>query len=49
VRTAIYVRVSTQRQIQTQTIEQQIERLCAHLASKAQPRCWALAGRSRQV
>jgi site-specific DNA recombinase len=32
-RTAIYVRVSTQRQAQTQTIEQQIERLRAHIVS----------------
>jgi site-specific DNA recombinase len=31
-RVAIYVRVSTQRQADTQTIEQQIERLCAHVA-----------------
>jgi site-specific DNA recombinase len=33
-RRAIYVRVSTQRQAQTQTIEQQIERLKAHIAVK---------------
>ena len=33
-RIAIYVRVSTQRQAQTQTIEQQIERLKAHIAVK---------------
>jgi site-specific DNA recombinase len=35
-RTAIYVRVSTQRQAQTQTIEQQIERLRAHLVSRGE-------------
>ena len=29
---AVYVRVSTQRQAQAQTIEQQLERLRAHLA-----------------
>ncbi len=33
-RVAIYVRVSTQRQAQTQTIEQQIERLQAHIRDK---------------
>ncbi len=33
-RVAIYVRVSTQRQAQTQTIEQQIERLKAHITAK---------------
>lgn len=33
-RIAIYVRVSTQRQAQTQTIEQQIERLQAHIRDK---------------
>ena len=33
-RVAIYVRVSTQRQAQTQTIEQQLERLRAHLQSQ---------------
>jgi site-specific DNA recombinase len=33
-RVAIYVRVSTQRQAQTQTIEQQIERLCAHVEAQ---------------
>jgi site-specific DNA recombinase len=33
-RVAIYVRVSTQRQTQTQTIEQQIERLKTHIAAK---------------
>lgn len=37
-RIAIYVRVSTQRQAQTQTIEQQLERLRAHLQSQ----CWEL-------
>ena len=31
---AIYVRVSTQRQAQTQTIEQQLERLQAHAQSQ---------------
>ena len=36
---AIYVRVSTQRQAQTQTIEQQLERLRAHLRSQG----WELA------
>ena len=33
-RIAIYVRVSTQRQAQTQTIEQQIERLKTHIATQ---------------
>ena len=33
-RIAIYVRVSTQRQAQTQTIEQQLERLQAHAQSQ---------------
>ena len=33
-RIAIYARVSTQRQAQTQTIEQQIERLKAHIAAQ---------------
>ena len=33
-RIAIYVRVSTQRQAQTQTIEQQIERLKTHITAK---------------
>ena len=37
-RVAIYVRVSTQRQAQTQTIEQQIERLRAHIEAQG----WAL-------
>jgi site-specific DNA recombinase len=32
-RTAVYVRVSTQRQSQAQTIDQQLARLCAHLAA----------------
>ena len=36
---AIYVRVSTQRQAQTQTIEQQLERLRAHIVSQG----WELA------
>src|SRR5262249_16842720 len=34
---AIYVRVSTQRQAQTQTIEQQIECLRAHLVNRGEP------------
>ena len=33
-RVAIYVRVSTSQQVQTQTIEQQIQRLCAHIAAQ---------------
>ena len=33
-RSALYVRVSTQRQAQPQTIEQQIERLRTHLLSE---------------
>jgi site-specific DNA recombinase len=36
---AVYVRVSTQRQAQTQTIEQQLERLCAHIQAQS----WQLA------
>jgi site-specific DNA recombinase len=36
---AVYVRVSTQRQAQTQTIEQQLERLCAHIHAQG----WQLA------
>jgi site-specific DNA recombinase len=36
-RIAIYVRVSTQRQAQTQTIEQQIDRLRAHLQAQGLP------------
>src|SRR4051794_11092105 len=36
-RIAIYVRVSTQRQAQTQTIEQQIDRLRAHLQTQGWP------------
>ena len=39
VRVALYVRVSTSRQVQHQTIEQQLERLRAHV--RAQP-AWAL-------
>ncbi len=35
-RVAIYVRVSTQRQAQTQTIDQQIERLRAHVESQGE-------------
>ena len=38
-RIAVYVRVSTQRQAQTQTIEQQLERLRAHVQSQG----WELA------
>ena len=38
-RVAIYVRVSTLRQRQSQTIEQQIERLRAHIAEQG----WELA------
>ncbi len=36
-RIAIYVRVSTQRQAQTQTIEQQIDRLRTHLQAQGWP------------
>ena len=36
-RIAIYVRVSTQRQAQAQTIEQQIDRLRAHLQAQGWP------------
>lgn len=36
-RTALDVRVSTQRQAQTQTIAQQIERLRTHLADFGEP------------
>src|SRR4051794_26558343 len=36
-RIAIYVRVSTQRQAQTQTIDQQIDRLRAHLQAQGLP------------
>ncbi len=36
-RTAVYVRVSTSRQAQAQTIEQQLEGLRAHLASQGCP------------
>jgi len=36
-RTAVYVRVSTSRQAQAQTIEQQLERLQAHLESQGCP------------
>jgi site-specific DNA recombinase len=32
---AAYVRVSTQRQAQAQTIEQQLDRLCAHLRNQS--------------
>ena len=34
--TALYVRVSTDRQAQAQTIEQQLERLKAHLEMEAE-------------
>ena len=34
--TAIYVRVSTERQTQAQTIEQQIERLRRHLTAQGE-------------
>jgi site-specific DNA recombinase len=34
--TAIYVRVSTDRQTQAQTIEQQMERLKAHLETEGE-------------
>ncbi|MDQ6663397.1 MAG: recombinase family protein, partial [Acidobacteriota bacterium] len=34
--TAIYVRVSTERQSQAQTIEQQVDRLQAHLKAEGQ-------------
>src|SRR5215471_15186111 len=37
-RTAIYVRVSTNRQTQAQTIEQQLERLQKHLELQGEPR-----------
>jgi site-specific DNA recombinase len=33
---AVYVRVSGHRQVQTQTIEQQLERLCMHIQSQRQ-------------
>ncbi|MBI4790401.1 MAG: recombinase family protein [Chloroflexi bacterium] len=36
---AVYVRVSTQRQAQAQTIEQQLERLCAHIQAQG----WQIA------
>src|SRR5215831_3034584 len=36
-RVAVYVRVSTQRQAQTQTIEQQLERLYAHIQAQGWP------------
>jgi site-specific DNA recombinase len=35
-RIALYARVSTSRQAQTQTIEQQLERLRAHIASQGE-------------
>jgi site-specific DNA recombinase len=35
-RTAVYVRVSTQRQSQAQTIDQQLARLRAHLAAQGE-------------
>jgi len=37
---AVYVRVSTQRQAQTQTIEQQLEQLQAHIQAQG----WQLSG-----
>jgi DNA invertase Pin-like site-specific DNA recombinase len=37
-RVALYVRVSTQRQAQQQTVEEQVERLRAHLAAHAAQR-----------
>lgn len=40
-RVAVYVRVSPQRQAQTQTIEQQLERLPAHIHAQGWP--WASA------
>ncbi len=39
---AIYVRVSTDRQAQAQTIEQQIERLQAHLKDEGESLCTEL-------
>ncbi|MBI1987281.1 MAG: recombinase family protein [Nitrospinae bacterium] len=36
-RVAVYVRVSTQHQTQTQTIEQQLERLLAHIQAQGWP------------
>jgi site-specific DNA recombinase len=39
-RVARYVRVSTQRQAQQQTVEQQVERLQAHVAVQAGPEGW---------
>jgi DNA invertase Pin-like site-specific DNA recombinase len=37
---ALYVRVSTQRQTQAQTIEQPLERLRAHLVCRACSTAW---------
>jgi DNA invertase Pin-like site-specific DNA recombinase len=37
-KTAIYMRVSTNRQTQAQTIEQQLERLQRHLELQGEPR-----------
>jgi site-specific DNA recombinase len=39
-RVALHVRVSTQRQAQQQTVEQQVERLQAHVAAQAGPEGW---------
>jgi site-specific DNA recombinase len=39
-RIALYVRVSTQRQAQQQTVEQQVERLRAHVAAQAVQEGW---------
>ena len=39
-RTAIYARVSTERQTLAQTIEQQVERLTAHVLAQGEP-LWA--------
>jgi site-specific DNA recombinase len=39
-RVALYVRVSTQRQAQQQNVEQQVERLRAHVAAHAEEESW---------
>lgn len=39
-RVALYVRVSTQRQAQQQNVEQQVERLHAHVAAHAEEEGW---------
>jgi site-specific DNA recombinase len=41
-RVALYVRVSTQRQAQQQTVEQQVERLRAHVTAHAVQEGWEL-------